>query len=39
LLQIVLQFEQLTEIQQASGDLDFTGTIDIFDLLLLVDQL
>jgi S-formylglutathione hydrolase FrmB len=39
LLQIVLQFEQLTEIQQASGDLDFTGTIDIFDLLLLVDKL
>ncbi len=39
LLQIVLQFEQLTEIQQFAGDLDFNGTIDIFDLLLLADQL
>jgi len=39
LLQIVLQFEQLTEIQQTAGDFDFTGTIDIFDLLLLADQL
>ena len=39
LLQIVLQFEQLTEIQQIAGDLDFNGTIDIFDLLLLADQL
>ena len=39
LLQIVLQFEQSTEIQQIAGDLDFNGTIDIFDLLLLADQL
>jgi len=39
LLQIVLQFEQSTEIQQTAGDLDFNGTIDIFDLLLLADQL
>ena len=39
LLQIVLQFEQSTEIQQIAGDLDFNGTIDIFDLLLLPDQL
>ena len=39
LLQIVLQFEQSTEIQQIAGDLDFNGTIDIFDLLLLSDQL
>ena len=39
LLQIVLQFEQSTEIQQTAGDLDFNGTIDIFDLLLLADQI
>jgi hypothetical protein len=39
LLQIVLQFEQSTEIQQTTGDIDFNGTIDIFDLLLLADQL
>ena len=39
LLQIVLQFEQSTEIQQTAGDIDFNGTIDIFDLLLLADQL
>jgi S-formylglutathione hydrolase FrmB len=39
LLQIVLQFEQSTEIQQTKGDIDFNGTIDIFDLLLLADQL
>ena len=39
LLKIVLQFVQSTEIQQTSGDLDFNGTIDIFDLLLLADQI
>ena len=39
LLQIVLQFEQSTEMQQTAGDLDFNGTIDIFDLLLLADQI
>ncbi len=39
LLQIVLQFEQSTEIQQIAGDLDFNGTIDIFDLLLFADQI
>ena len=39
LLQIVLQFEQSTEIQQTAGDLDFNGTIDIYDLLLLADQI
>ena len=39
LLQIVLQFEQSTEIQETAGDLDFNGTTDIFDLLLLADQL
>ena len=39
LLQIVLQFEQSTEIQQTAGDIDFNGTIDIFDLFLLADQL
>jgi len=39
LLQIVLQFEQSTEIQQTAGDLDFNGTINIFDLLLLADQI
>jgi len=39
LLQIILQFDQSTEIQQTAGDIDFNGTIDIFDLLLLADQL
>ena len=39
LLQIVLELEQSTEIEQTAGDLDFNGNNDIFDLLLLADQL
>ena len=39
LLQFVLQIGEPTEIQQTAGDLDFNGTNDIFDLLLLADQL
>jgi len=39
LLQFVLQIGEPTEIQQTAGDLDFNETNDIFDLLLLADQL
>jgi len=39
LLQFFLQIGEPTEIQQTAGDLDFNGTNDIFDLLLLADQL
>ena len=39
LLKFVLQIGEPTEIQQTAGDLNFNGTKDIFDLLLLADQL
>ncbi|MDP6755680.1 MAG: alpha/beta hydrolase-fold protein [Candidatus Marinimicrobia bacterium] len=39
LLQIVMQNTEPTDYQQTAGDLDLNGMNDIFDLLLLADQL